>query len=103
MAFLLEHADDDLRLPASAYAETLIDPARRKRVDEARNAVEAMRLQIEPITKAIAERAASLRASRRMLRLPDALVLACGDVLDADLVVTADRRWRRLERVRVIS
>ncbi|TML51928.1 MAG: PIN domain-containing protein [Actinobacteria bacterium] len=103
MAFLLEHADDDLRLPASAYAETLVDPARRKRVDEARNAVEAMRLQIEPITKAIAERAASLRASRRMLRLPDALVLACGDVLDADLVVTADRRWRRLERVRVIS
>jgi len=56
-----------------------------------------------PITKAIAERAASLRASRQMLRLPDALVLACGDVLDANTIVTVDRRWRRSDRLRVIS
>ena len=30
-ALLLEHADDDLRLPASAYAETLVDPARAEK------------------------------------------------------------------------
>jgi hypothetical protein len=38
-----------------------------------------------------------------MLRLPDALVLARGDVLDADTIITVDRRWRRFDRVRVIS
>lgn len=102
-ALLLEHADDDLRLPASAYAETVVDPARSGRLDEVRDAIDSLGLRIEPIDKAIADRAASLRARRRALRLPDALVLACGEVLDADTIVTADRRWRRFERVRVIG
>jgi predicted nucleic acid-binding protein len=100
---LLEHADDDLRLPASAYAETLVDPARSGRLDEARDAIDLLGLRIEPIDKAVADRAASLRARKRALRLPDALVLACGEVLEADAIVTADRRWRRFERVRVIG
>jgi predicted nucleic acid-binding protein len=102
-ALLLEHADDDLRLPASAYAETLVDPARAGRLDDARNLIEALGLQIEPIDSAIAERAASLGAPKRGPRLPDALFLACGEVLDADAIVTADRRWRRFDRVRVIG
>jgi hypothetical protein len=38
-----------------------------------------------------------------MLRLPDALVLAGGEMLDADTIVTVDRRGRRFDRVRVIS
>ena len=102
-ALLLQHADDDLRLPASAYAETLVDPARSGRLDEARHAIDSLRLRIEPVDKTIADRAASARARRRGLRLPDALVLACGEVLEADSIVTADRRWRRFERVRVIG
>ena len=102
-AVLLQHADDDLRLPASAYAETLVDPARSGRLDEVRAAIDSLGLRIEPIDKAIADRAASLSARRRALRLPDALVLACGEVLEADTIVTADRRWRRFERVRVIG
>jgi len=102
-ALLLQHADDDLPLPASAYAETLVDPARSGRLDEARHAIDSLRLRIEPVDKTIADRAASLRARRRGLRLPDALVLACGEVLEADSIVTADRRWRRFERVRVIG
>jgi predicted nucleic acid-binding protein len=100
---LLEHAGDDLRLPASAYAESLVDPARRGRLDEARDALAALQLQIVPIDGPLAERAAGLRAHERALRLPDALVIACGQRLEADAILTADRRWRRFERVRVIG
>jgi len=100
---LLEHAADDLRLPASAYAESLVDPARKGRLDEARDALATLRLHIVPIDGPVAERAASLRARERGLRLPDALVLACGKLLGADVILTADRRWRRFERVRLIG
>ena len=100
---LLEHAGDDLRLPASAYAESLVDPARKGRLDEARDALATLRLHIVPIDGPVAERAASLRARERGLRLPDALVLACGKLLGADVILTADRRWRRFERVRLIG
>jgi predicted nucleic acid-binding protein len=100
---LLEYATDDLRLPASAYAESLVDPARKGRLDDARDAIAALQLQIVPVDRLLAERAASLRARERGLRLPDALVLACGEHLTADAIVTADRRWRRFERVRLIS
>jgi predicted nucleic acid-binding protein len=100
---LVEHASDDLRLPASAYAESLVDPARKGRLDEARRALASLRLRIVPIDGDLAERAASLRARERRLRLPDALVLACGELLDADATLTADRRWRRFGRVRLIG
>ena len=99
---LLEHARDDLRLPASAYAESLVDPARRGRLDEARNALAMLQLQIVPIDASLAERAATLRGNERALRLPDALVLACAHLLGADAILTADRRWSRFERVKVI-
>jgi predicted nucleic acid-binding protein len=100
---LLEHKGDDLRLPASSYAESLVDPARKRRLDEARDALTALRLEISPIDRSLAERAASLRATERGLRLPDALVLAAGEHLRADAVLTADRRWRRFDRVSLIA
>lgn len=102
-AALLEVADDDLRLPASAYAEALIDPTAMGRLDKARDHVAALGLGIVSLDVAIAERAASLRAHHRTLRLPDALVLATAAELDADVVLTGDRRWRRLPGVRVIG
>jgi predicted nucleic acid-binding protein len=100
---LLDHASDDLRFPASAYAEGLVDPARRGRLDQARDALAALHLQIVPIDRAVAERAATMRARARALRLPDALVLACGELLGAEVILTADRRWRQFERVRLIT
>ncbi len=99
---LLEHAADDLRLPASAYAETLVEPARANRLEEARAAIAQLALILVPIDGTLAERAAGLRARERSLRLPDALVLACGDLLNADSILTSDRRWRRYLRVRVV-
>ena len=49
-----------------------------------------------PVDEQVAERAADLRAGRRTLRMPDALILATGD-LHADVVVSGDRRWRAVE------
>lgn len=98
-------ASDDLVLPATAYAEVLVAPARRGaaavgRVDEA---LAALALRVEPVTPAIARTAATLRARHRALRLPDALVLATADVLGAANVLTADRAWPRISRkVRVV-
>ena len=101
---LLEHAGDDLRVPASAYSEALVAPAASGRLGEAVAAVRELGLHVEPIAETVAERAAELRATHRALRLPEALVLACGDVLDADSVVTADSSWRRYsKRVSVIG
>ena len=96
-------SDDDLVLPASALAETLVSPARRGRLVEARAAIDSLLIRIEPLTDTIAEGAAGLRAAHRTLRLPDALVIATGDHLDADGVLTADRKWTRLSsRTRII-
>ena len=100
---MLELENDDLLLPATAYAEVLVGPARRGDLPAARARVAELGLEIVPIDGRIAERAAALRAERPALRLPDALVLACGDVLDAHAVVTGDRRLRPFPRVRVIG
>lgn len=102
-AALRAHEADDLRLPASAYAEALVEPAGKGRAAPARDAIRRLVLHIEPIGEAIAERAAALRAEHPTLRLPDALVVACGQAIGAEAVLTADRRWRRVsDRVRVI-
>jgi predicted nucleic acid-binding protein len=103
VAALEQHADDDLRLPASAYAEALVGPARTGTFDAARESMQALLLGVEPITQSLAERAAVLRATDRSLRLPDALVLGCADTLNAAAVLTTDRRWGRFSRVRVIA
>lgn len=94
-----------LVLPASAYSEVLVDPARRGRdaLAVTREFVADLALRIAPLDSGIAQRAAALRAAHRSLRLPDALVLATADVLNADSVLTADRSWTKVsERVHAI-
>jgi predicted nucleic acid-binding protein len=98
-----KHADDDLRVPASVYAEALVAPAREGRLDDARREIAGLGIDVVPIDGPVAERAALLGGREPALKLPDALVLACGDVLDAHAVVTADRRWQRFERVELIA
>jgi predicted nucleic acid-binding protein len=86
---------DALAVPASAYAECLVGPARRGR--DAMRAVDRFLLDlpadVEPVTRQLAARAAELRARHRRLRLPDALVLATAIHLRADRVLTTDRGW----------
>jgi len=89
---------DELVMPASAFAECLVAPARRGR--EAIHIVEELLAdlpaEVEPITRQLASRAAQLRARHgNRLRLPDALVLATALHLRADRVLTTDRGWPR--------
>jgi hypothetical protein len=55
-------------------------------------------MRIEPISAPIARRAAQMRSRGPALKLPDALVLATGDVLGASAVLTADATWAKLNR-----
>lgn len=65
-------------------------------IDEGVDRVEAMTLDI-------AREAAIVRAEHPRLSLADAFVLATGDVIDADRVLTADTAWRNVsDRVTVI-
>ncbi len=85
-----------LALPASAYAEAQVGPARSGR--EAMQRLDAfladLSIEVEPITRQVASRAARLRARHGSgLRLPDALVLATALHLKADRVLTTDSRW----------
>ena len=100
---LAARVGDDLVLPASALAETLVKPAAEGRLAAGRAAVDALLLRIEPLTDDIAQVAAQMRATHRTVRLPDALVIATAEHLAADEVITADRRWSRLSpRVQLI-
>lgn len=98
---------EGLLVPASAYAECLVGPARRSR--EAMRAVDDflfdLSADVEPITRQVAVRAAHLRARHgARLRLPDALVVALAIHLKADRILTTDGGWPRLGvRVDVVA
>ncbi len=88
-------AGQALVAPASAYSEVLVAFARAGRLADARNAIAAMGIAVAPLTAAMAERAAKLRADHNSLRLPDAIVVACSYELSAQLL-TYDARLSRL-------
>ena len=61
-------------------------------------------IRIEALTPAVARAAAQLRSASRSLRLPDALVLATADELEADSLPTGDESWARISgRVMLIQ
>ena len=105
IAALRATTEDQLILPASALAEVLVG-AHREGAEAVRHVgafLEDAGILIEPITAEIARRAAQLRARHRGIGLPDALVMATGDLLAAKGILTADRAWRGIvPRVRVI-
>jgi predicted nucleic acid-binding protein len=87
---------DRIALPASALAESLVAPARRGPQDlaTAQEFIQRLPIEIAELTESIATAAAVLRARHRQrLKLPDALVVATAQVLDADVLVTSDREW----------
>jgi predicted nucleic acid-binding protein len=93
----------DVRLPASALAETLVSPCRRGIENEVRETIGSLRLTVIPLDEDIAVLAAALRARRRTVRLPDALVAAAGAALEADVILTTDWRLARLPRFRLVG
>jgi predicted nucleic acid-binding protein len=103
-AVLARARSDELILPASAFAEVLVVPYRQGADAVARleATLAEVPVRVEPLTAAIARRAAALRATHDRLRLADALVLATAEDLDGR-VLTADRtRGRSGPRVRTI-
>lgn len=95
-AALRRHVNDDFRIPASAYSESLVGPFRREQLQVAKRALSALLGQVVDLTAQIAEEGAQLRANHGGLRLPDALVVATASVLGADAILTGDARWSRL-------
>lgn len=91
---------EELILPASAFAEVLVGPHRKGPVAVAvvEQFVADLALRIEPLSAEIAREAARLRAQHCSLRLPDTLVLATGEALDASVVLTSDAAWPKLSR-----
>jgi predicted nucleic acid-binding protein len=101
-----EHQHDELLIPLTVYAEILVAPYRRgaEAVAEVEAFVRDFAIRIDTMTPAIARAAAQLRSESRSLRLPDALVLATADELEADAVLTGDESWARISsRVSVIQ
>ena len=87
--------NDRLVLPASALAEILVGPSRRGEaaVAAVRGLVDRVPIEVEPLDVEIAVAAAALRARHPTLKLPDALVIATASHLEADHLITTDRRW----------
>lgn len=101
-----EVEDDDLVIGATTFLEVLVGAYRRgeRHAETVKDFVRSLPLQVEPVTAAIADAAARLRARHRALAVPDALTLAVAEAIGADVVLTADRRWRTVSpRVRVVG
>jgi predicted nucleic acid-binding protein len=92
-----DQAGHALLAPASAYGEALVAFARVGRTDEARDALASMGIAIAPLTASMAERAAEVRVRHKQLRLPDAIVLACAEELEGELLTYDDRLRRAAE------
>ena len=104
VARLRRASGDECIVIASVLAEILVHPYRvgPEAVSEVEAALAALRMVVLPIDASLARRAAELRASNTRLRLGEALVIAAGDALNAE-VVTADASWSRISRrVRIL-
>lgn len=102
---LAEHQHDDLVIPASVHAEILVAPYRSgaDAVAEVEGFLSDLAVRTEAITVEIARGAARLRSGSRSLRLPDAFVLATGDEMEAEKVLTGDEAWAAISsRVTVV-
>lgn len=92
-------------LPAIVLAETLVREYRMSDAAGDRLAVGLVSLfgPERMVDAEVARAAARLRARHRLLRMPDALVIATG-MVDGATVLTCDRRWVDIDdRVRLLS
>jgi predicted nucleic acid-binding protein len=93
----------ELVAPATTFAEVMTGAymAGPREVETLSRFFETV-VRVVPFTVEIAMTAARLRAQGR-LKLADAAVIATGIELDADVILTADRRWRKIDpRVQVV-
>jgi PIN domain nuclease of toxin-antitoxin system len=76
----------------------LTGPARAGRLESVREDLSALGARVDPLDEQVAENAARLRGRFRSLRLGDALVIAHGETISADRILTTDRGWGRVSR-----
>jgi uncharacterized protein len=88
-------AGDDLLLSASAYAETIVRPLQLGTDATVDEFLDAAAIKVAPVDRAIARRAATLRAEHRSLRLPDAISLATALSTGARLL-TLDKKLAQI-------
>lgn len=97
---------DRMILAATALAEILVDAARlgEEAVQTTERFINEIVDDVRDIDRSVARAAARYRARHGGLRLPDALVIAVGSVMNAESVLTADRRWVSVDaRVRLVG
>jgi predicted nucleic acid-binding protein len=90
-------AGDELLVGATVYAEVIVRPLQRGTAATVDGFLDAAGVRFVMVDRAIARRAAELRAQHASLRLPDAMSLATALVSDADLL-TLDKKLKRISR-----
>ena len=90
-------AGDELLVAATVYAESIVRPLQRGTDATVDGFLDEAGISIVSIDRAVARRAAALRAEHRSLRLPDALSLATAVGTDSALL-TLDKKLRQIAR-----
>ncbi len=86
---------DDILIAATVYAEVIVKPLQHGTDGTVDQFLGAVGAHVVDVDRALARRAAQLRARHRALRLPDVLSLATALISDARLL-TLDRALQRI-------
>jgi len=90
-------AGDELLVAATVYAETIVRPLQQGTDGTVDEFFDAAGISIVPIDRAVARRAAALRAAHQSLRLPDAMSLATA-IATGSALLTTDNKLRQIAR-----
>lgn len=90
-------AADELLAAATVYAESIVRPLQQGTEATVDEFFDAAGISIIPVDRAVARRAAALRAEHQSLRLPDAMSLATAIATDSALL-TLDKKLRQIAR-----
>jgi predicted nucleic acid-binding protein len=88
-------AGDQLLIGATVYAETIVRPLQRGTDATVDAFLDAAGITVVAVDRAVARRAARLRATYSSLRLPDAMSLATALATDATFL-TLDKKLQQL-------
>jgi predicted nucleic acid-binding protein len=92
-------------VPVSVLSEVLVGAFRTTphAVRTVEGFIDDLVSDVRHVDRAVARAAAQYCADHPGLRLPEALVIATGKLVDAEEILTADRRWEKVDpRVRLV-